>query len=125
MMTDKELVQTLINLWYAERAWAEELLKRSFGLNHASDILKLDIESGCEIPGTRWRCRPHGTGVDIYLTEDAGGIDFDFDKPEPDAWRLMIFLQRQFEAGNLDKELYRELYDSDDHLELLVKALGL
>ena len=124
-MTDKELVQSLINLWHAKRAWAEELLKRTFNLNNAYEILSLDIEPGYRIPGTRWHCRPHGVGVDIYLDGDIGGIDFDFDKPEPDAWRLMIFLQKQFEAGNLNKDLYQELYECDDHIELLLKSLGL
>ncbi|MBN2161775.1 MAG: hypothetical protein JXR25_10185 [Pontiellaceae bacterium] len=124
-MTNKELVKNLIGLWYAERAWAEELLKRSFNLNHAYEVLGLGLEEDYRIPGTHWYCRPHGVGVDIYSAGDVGGIDFDFDKPEPDAWRLMIFLQKQFEIENLDRDLYQELYECDDHIELLLKGLGL
>ncbi|VGO11810.1 hypothetical protein PDESU_00357 [Pontiella desulfatans] len=124
-MTDKELVQNLINLWYAERAWAEEVLKRSYKVDEPFEVLNLDLDDVQEIPGTNWHCRPHGVGVDIFRTDGTDGIDFDFDRPEPDSWRLMIFLRRQYEAGNLNKNQYRELYESDDHLELQVKGLGL
>lgn len=124
-MTDKDLVQNLIHLWYAERAWAETLLKRTFGLDHAYEILELKRNEDFMIPGTNWHCRTHGAGVDIYLTEESGGIDFDFDRPEPDAWRLNIFLEKQFNAGTLSKELYRDFFNDDDHLNLLIKGLGL
>lgn len=120
-MKDKELIQTLIHLWYAERMWAEELLKRTFGLDDAFEILGMRPDDDFPIPGTNWRCRTHGIGADIYRTEDTGGIDFDFDKPVPDAWRLKIFLEKQYNAGNLSKDLYRNLYEDDDFLNLIAK----
>ena len=39
------------------------------------------------IPGTHWVYRTHGVGVDIYRTASVGGIDFDFNMPDPDEWQ--------------------------------------
>lgn len=83
----------IIPLWYDQKAWAEELLVKSFNLDTAEDILKQENRGNNPIPGTNWMYRTHGVGVDIYRTVDVGGIDFDFDKPDPDAWRLQIFLR--------------------------------
>jgi hypothetical protein len=41
-MTDKELIKQIIPLWYSSLAWANELLVRSFNLEKAQDILKLE-----------------------------------------------------------------------------------
>ena len=83
------MVRHVVPLWYAQRAWANELIDRA---------LKREGwrpgQSG-QIPGTNWFYQLHGAGIDIYKAPDVGGIDFDFDKPDPDAWRLKIFLVRQ------------------------------
>ena len=75
------------------------------------------------ILGTNWMYRTHGVGVDIYKTEEAGGIDFDFDKPEPDAWRMKIFFRRQYNDGNLNLEIYRHLFEDEELLDKELKDL--
>lgn len=116
-----ELVCQAIPLWHALMAWAKELIVRTFNLEHAEDILNHENRGIHQVPGTCWFIRTHGIGVDISKTPDVGGIDFDFDKPNPDAWRLVIFLGRQVNDGQLKYELYRELIDDE---ELMKKAVS-
>ncbi len=114
-------IKAAIPLWYAQMAWAKELISRSFGLEKAEEILCRERRGTHVIPGTMWFIRTHGVGVDVYKTPDVGGIDFDFDKPHPDAWRLRIFIERQVNAGNLPYEPYRNLLDDED---LMKKAIN-
>lgn len=87
-MDNLEKIKNLIPLWYAQRKWAEELLVRVFHLASAEEILEPEHRGRMTIPGTHWVYRTHGVGVDIYRTASVGGIDFDFNKPDPDEWRL-------------------------------------
>lgn len=114
-------IKAAIPLWYAQISWAKELIKHGFSLSEAEDILAKE-NRGCKlVPGTAWYIRTHGVGVDIFKTPEVGGIDFDFDKPDPDPWRLQIFIERQVNDGNLPYEHYRELLDND---ELMKKAIA-
>lgn len=120
-MSNEELIKQLISLWYAQKKWAEELLIRTFSINNVEDIPR----GRNSIPGTNWMYVTHGVGVDVYKTEDAGGIDFDFDKPDPDSWRLQILFEKQYNDGNLNYEAYRQLFE-DEALakEVIKKVLG-
>ncbi|MCX4048659.1 hypothetical protein SJS73_06600 [Aeromonas caviae] len=100
-MDNLEKIKNLIPLWYAQRKWAEELLVRVFHLASAEEILEPKHRGSMTIPGTHWVYRTHGVGVDIYRTASVGGIDFDFNKPDPDEWRLKIFFEKQYNEGNL------------------------
>lgn len=102
-------IKAAIPLWYAQMAWAKELIKRGFNLQRADDILSRELRGLRAIPGTAWFIRTHGIGIDVFKTPDVGGIDFDFDKPDPDPWRLGIFIVRQVNDGNLPYEPYRDL----------------
>ena len=115
-----QLVRNAIPLWYANMAWAKELLVRTFGLTEAQDILREKRRGVHQIPGTCWFLRTHGIGVDIYKSPDVGGIDFDFDKPDPDAWRLGIFMLKQVNDGQLPYEMYRDLIEDDDLLKQVI-----
>jgi hypothetical protein len=116
------LVRGAIPLWYANVAWAKELLVRSFNLNDAKDIISYPIRPRpFQIPNTCWIVHPHGIGVDIYKTPDVGGVDFDFDKPDPDEWRLTLFIRRQVNDGQLPFLLYRELMDDEELLERAIR----
>ena len=121
-MNNIEKVRVLIPLWYAQRKWAEELLVRAFDLNEAKDILDPKYRGCINIPGTNWMYQTHGIGVDIYRTADVGGIDFDFDKVDPDPWRLRIFIEKQYNEGNLPLAEYRELYEDEG---LLISAVDM
>ena len=66
--------------------------------------------------------RTHGIGVDVSKTPDVGGIDFDFDKPDPDEWRLSIFFERQYNEGNLPFNEYRPLVEDEDRLKAAIKG---
>lgn len=68
--------------------------------------------------------RTHGTGVDVYKAQDVGGIDFDFDKLHPDAWRLNILFERLYNDGQLSFEQYRHLHE-DEELRCAVIAEAL
>jgi hypothetical protein len=56
--------------------------------------------------------------VDITKPGNKGGIDFDFDKPEPDEWRLREFLIKQLNDGNLTKKIYRPLLQDKKRFSL-------
>jgi hypothetical protein len=120
-MDNLEKIKNLIPIWYAQKAWAEELLVRVFKLKNAGDILSQEFRGNNSIPGTNWMYCTHGVGVDIYRTSEVGGIDFDFDKPDPDEWRLRIFFEKQYNEGNLPLSEYRELCEDQDLLECLIK----
>ena len=113
-------IQQIIPLWYAQKAWAEELLVRAFELDAAQEILKPEHRGNAAIPGTNWMYRTHGVGIDIYRTADVGGIDFDFNKPDPDEWRLRIFFEKQYNEGNLPLAEYRELYEDEGLLQCFI-----
>ena len=123
-MDNLDRVKKIIPLWYAQKAWAEELLKRAFNLEKAQDILRREYRGNNSLPGTNWMYRTHGTGVDVYRTTDVGGIDFDFDKPDPDAWRFQIFFKKQYNEGNLPLEEYRELYEDEELLKSCIEQIA-
>ena len=116
-----DLVRRAIPLWYAHISWAKELLKRTFSLANAEDILRPEHRHVQKIENTCWFIRPHGIGVDIFKTPNVGGIDFDFDNPNPDAWRLTIFIERQVNDGQLPYELYCELINDEVLMQQAVK----
>lgn len=113
-MDHVEKVRRIIPLWYAHRKWAEELLVRVFNLSKVQDILNMEFRGKNQIPGSTWMYRTHGIGVDIYRTDEVGGIDFDFDKPDPDEWRLRRFFEKQYNEGNLPFNEYRELFEDEE-----------
>jgi len=119
-MDNLEKIKNIIPLWYAQKAWAEELLVRAFNLEKAEDILQSEHRGRKPIPGTNWMYVTHGVGIDIYRTADVGGIDFDFDKPDPDEWRLRLFFEKQYNEGNLPLAEYRELYEDEGLLQCFV-----
>jgi len=114
-------IKEAIPLWYAQMAWAKELIARSFCLTTAEEILSSENRGLRRVPGTTWYIRTHGVGVDVFKTPGVGGIDFDFDKPDPDPWRMDIFIERQVNDGNLPYEPFRELLDDE---ELMKKAIA-
>lgn len=114
MGDDAALIRQRIPLWYAHRQWAEALLTGCLGLEKPEDILRRSHRVRESIAGTNWMYYIHGVGVDIYKTDIAGGIDFDFDKPAPDAWRLQIFAEKQFNDGNLNHESYSDLINDEE-----------
>ena len=120
---DIQLLRAVIPLWYAEMAWAKELLKRAFELNDAQEIMRPEFRGRRQIPGTTWFFRTHGIGVDVFRTSDVGGIDFDFDKLDPDSWRLAIFLEKQVNDGSLSYEKYGQLIDDEDRLKVALDAI--
>ena len=123
MSEHAELLRSLIPLWYAEMAWAKELLVRAFQLERAEDILRSEFLGRRQVPGTTWFIRTHGIGVDVYKTPEVGGIDFDFDKPDPDEWRLRIFFEKKVNAGDLSYETYHELIEDEELLQSAITEL--
>ena len=120
-MNDEELIERIIPLWYAVRAWGKTLLVHSFELDEARDILKTEFRGTRQIPSTNWFIRTHGIGVDIYKTPEVGGIDFDFGKPDPDEWRLRIFFEKQYNDNQLPLAEYHHLADDEDILKSIIK----
>lgn len=110
---DVELVHALLPHWFATRRWAEELLCRVLQLSEAAEVLQPEHRGWRPVPGSTWAYRTHGVGVDIDRGLCCGGIDFDFDKPNPDCWRLRLFAEKQLNAGNLPSEYVRLLDDEE------------
>lgn len=123
LAADHFLLSRIVPLWHAERAWACELLKRAFSLNDAQEILQPAFRGRHQIPGTTWFFCTHGIGVDVYRTPEVGGIDFDFDKVEPDSWRLAIFLEKQANAGSLSYDMYQDLIEDEERLKAALARL--
>lgn len=118
-MGNTELIKQLIPLWYAQRKWAEELLIQVFKLENI-----VDLQRGRKpIPGTNWMYVTHGVGVNVYKTHAVGGIDFDFDKTNPDPWRLRIFFEKQYNDGNLDYASYRQLFEDEELSQRTIKEV--
>lgn len=117
IMDNQQLIKNLIPLWYATRLWAEELIRRFLDTENPINVLAPENRGIKAILGTNWMYRTHGLGVDIYKTEDVGGIDFDFNKPDPDSWRLKIFFKKQYNDGALNYEHYRNLFEDEKLLE--------
>lgn len=121
----KELIKFVLPLWYAQISWAKELLIHGFGLEKAEDILNFNNRGFRQVSGTAWYIRTHGIGVDVFKTPEVGGIDFDFDKHHPDAWRLRIFIEKQVNDGNLSYSLYKELIDDEELMKAAIaEVLG-
>jgi hypothetical protein len=106
---DTLLVSDLLRSWYSTRAWAEELLAESLGLDRPEHVLQAPHRGRHEIPGTDWEYRTHGVGVEITRPGNVGGVDFDFDQLVPDACRLREFLVKQYRFGSLVKKHYGPL----------------
>ena len=107
------LVRNVIPLWYAQVAWAKELLIHAFNLESAEQILNREFRGINHIPNTSWFIRIHGIGINIFKTEAVGGIDFDFDKPDPDEWRLVFLIEKLVNDGQLPYAMYRELIEDE------------
>lgn len=120
-MSDKDLIKQIIPLWYASLAWANQLLVSAFSLEEAKEILNSKYRGFHQVPGTNWFYRTHGIGVDIFKTPDVGGIDFDFGKSAPDAWRLKIFFEKQYNDGQLPLIDYQCLSDDENRLEKAIE----
>ncbi|WP_185821927.1 hypothetical protein [Xanthomonas sp. GW] len=108
-----QLIEQAIPLWHANVVWAKVLLVSAFNFSEPQEILRRENRHLRQIPGTCWFVRPHGIGVDIYKVPGVGGIDFDFDKPDPDEWRLARFIEAQVNDGQLSYAAYRELLDDE------------
>ena len=113
-MDTVEAINLLVKNWHATRRWAEELLCSSLAISSASDVLNEPFKGTHSIPGTEWTYRTRGIGVDISKPDSKGGIDFDFDKPNPDEWRLRFFMIKQYNDGKLKKSDYRQLMQDED-----------
>jgi hypothetical protein len=120
MSTDP--VKAAIPLGYAQIAWAKEFIVRSFGLQRADDIISRELCGVSAILGTLWFIRTYVIGVYIFNTRDLGSIDLDFDKPDPDPWRMQIFIERRVNHGNLPYEPYRELINDEGRMKQTIES---
>ena len=110
-MNEVEAVKQLIELWYPTKRKTEELFCKCLNLKKASDaFLNLDCKSA-RLGETEWHYSMHGSGVIVYKGGDKskGGLDSDFDKPDPDSYRLRTMMINQFNDGQLKKKDYRNL----------------
>ena len=111
--SDDRLVADLIALWHETRSWAEKLLCDTFDLQHVDDFMPSLARKGTprtgQFPDSPWSYRVHGIGIDISKPNNRGGIDFDFDKPHIDRWRLREFMVKQLNDGSIPTRFYRPL----------------
>lgn len=104
--------------WRERRAWAERLLMEQFNVADLGGVFRLGRGVELEVPGTQWRCKTHGIGIRVYRTDEyeSGGIDFDLDTPDPDAWRLSELARLEVEEGTLAPERYAQRFFNLDRL---------
>jgi len=122
-MNNEEIIKSIIPLWYAKLAWAKELLIKSFKFKNANEILSSPYRKEQIFPHTNWFFKCHGVGIDIYKTPEVGGIDFDFDKQDPDEWRLRIFFNKIYNNGELPYSEFQHLADDEELLEFTIKKV--
>ena len=113
-MDNVEAIKALISSWYSTRAWAEKMLCNHLELENANDVLLSENRGNKKLGNTEWYFRTHGVGVDIYKPDNKGGIDFDFDKTDPDVWRLKGFLIKQLNDGKLTKKHYKNFLHNQE-----------
>lgn len=73
-------------------------------------------------PLARQFTQPHGIGVDIYKAPGVGGIEFNFDKPDPDEWRLGRHIEAQVNDAQLPYAVYRELLEGEHTFKAAVAS---
>ncbi len=121
-ITDEVLARELFAFWHATRAWAEAMLVEVLGVKEPVEVLGAERRGRFRIGHTNWYYRTHGLGVDVGKEDESDGIDFDFDKPQPDLWRLRIFAEKQLVAGNLRAMDYEPLLRDEGRFEVAVAA---
>ena len=125
---DDKLVADLVALWHQTRAWAEQLLSDTFDLSDANEFLPTiaysDIPRSGQFPDSPWLYRVHGIGIDVAKSNNCGGIDFDFDKPNVDRWRLREFMVKQLNDGAIPMRYYRPLLQDADRWSSAMDAAG-
>ena len=127
--SDDRLVADLISLWYETRTWAEKLLCDTFDLQHIDDFMPSlahnETPRTGQFPNLPWSYRVHGIGIDISKSKNRGGIDFDFDKPQLDRWRLREFMVKQLNDGSIPARLYRPLVQDTDRWSTAMDAASI
>ncbi len=122
-LTHVMLIKQIVPLWYAQVEWAKFLIKAVFNLEDAEHILIAGNRGRRQIPGTVWFIRTHGVGVDIYKAPGVGGVDFDFNKPHPDFWRLKVFFEKQINDGILPYAQYQDLIENEELLDKTIRLV--
>lgn len=117
-----QLVEKAIPLWHANIAWAKALLASSIKLSAPQDVLRKENRHLRQVPDTCWFVQPHGIGVHIHEAPGVDGIDFDFDKDDPDEWRLARFIDVQVDDGQLPYAAYRELLGGEQACESAIAS---
>jgi hypothetical protein len=59
--------------------------------------------------------------VDIFKSTNVGGIDFDFDNPRPDEWRLKLLFEKLLADGQIPYEEVADFADDEDALDSAIK----
>ena len=122
-MTDEDAVRYLVARWHESRTWAERLLCEQLSLQSPQQILDPPYRGNRPIPGTLWSYRTHGLGVEVSRPGNSGGIDFDFRVTGPDVWSLRDFLVKQYNAGILEKRLFRPLLEDAVRWDVAVSSV--
>lgn len=128
-MSDVDAANQLIDAWPAYRDMAAHILVTSLNLETPKEVLRPSCRGHHELPGTGWRYRTHGIGVDMVRKNGHGGIDFDFSaEPDrvfahPDWWRLCIFMRRVVHDKNVDTSAYNLVIARPQDFEAATKAV--
>ena len=114
MEQQEEAVQKLIEDWYIVRRWAERFLCDQLGLSSVEQISEPHLRGIRRVADTEWWYRTHGIGVDLFKEGNHGGIDFDFEQPDPDIYRMHSFMVKQYNDGSLTKKYFQSLLQDDE-----------
>lgn len=121
--TAPETIDALLSDWFELRDWAAALLTTQFGFVDAREILESSNRGNRPIPGTDWRYRTHGIGVEVY--QDRGrAVDFDFSSDGfkmPDPWRLRWFAEAEIRAKRPSADSYRTILRDEKRFETFAK----
>ena len=128
-VSDIDAAKQLITDWTAYRDMGAQILVDALGLDSPHNVLRPEHRGHHELPGTGWRYRTHGIGVDMVRKNGHGGIDFDFLASAgrlfayPDWWRLCIFMRRVIHDRTVDTSGYSQIIDAPDAYESLVEEV--
>ncbi|MGV3607693.1 MAG: DUF6896 domain-containing protein [Planctomycetaceae bacterium] len=128
-MSDADAANKLIEAWLAYRDMAAQILVTSLNLESPKEVLRPGFRGHHELPGTGWRYRTHGIGVDMVRKSGHGGINFDFSATPgrlfayPDWWRLCIFMRRVVHDKNVDTSAYSLVIARPQDFETITNAV--
>jgi len=127
---DMQKLIVIIKKYIERQKYLITLLKNNFNIQNNRDVLELRGKA-VFLNDKDWQYRRHGRGVEIknLTTNECMDFDLNLDKNDNNMlgyfneWSIQMFLEREYQRGELNIGEYKELYTNKDHFNQLFKQL--